>query len=206
MANKANVASPAFTGTPTAPTAAAATNNTQIATTQFVHSTVSGKANLASPAFTGTPTAPTATNINTNTTQIATTAFVHSQFTQSGNWTPTAYGSTTAGTPSYAAQDGRYTVIGPLVWISFRLAVGLAGASGGFTIGGLPFASADSVTTSGGVMSQSLNLPPELRPHAFHISGSNISLPHPTENRLIHANEVTVPIWFYGTAVYRRAY
>lgn len=33
---KANTASPAFTGTPTAPTAAAGTNNTQIATTAFV--------------------------------------------------------------------------------------------------------------------------------------------------------------------------
>ena len=40
MANKANVASPAFTGTPTAPTAAAATNNTQIATTQFVQAAI----------------------------------------------------------------------------------------------------------------------------------------------------------------------
>lgn len=33
---KANLASPALTGTPTAPTAATATNNTQIATTAFV--------------------------------------------------------------------------------------------------------------------------------------------------------------------------
>jgi len=44
-ARKADLESPAFTGTPTAPTAAAATNNTQIATTQFVHSAVSGKSN-----------------------------------------------------------------------------------------------------------------------------------------------------------------
>ena len=34
--NKANLASPQFTGTPTAPTASAGTNNTQIATTAFV--------------------------------------------------------------------------------------------------------------------------------------------------------------------------
>lgn len=34
---KANIASPALTGTPTAPTAADGTNTTQIATTQFVH-------------------------------------------------------------------------------------------------------------------------------------------------------------------------
>lgn len=37
---KANIASPAFTGTPTAPTASTATNNTQIATTAFVQSVV----------------------------------------------------------------------------------------------------------------------------------------------------------------------
>lgn len=75
ISGKANLASPAFTGTPTAPTATAGTNTTQIATTAFVTTAVSGKANTASPAFTGTPTAPTAA-AGTNTTQIATTAFV----------------------------------------------------------------------------------------------------------------------------------
>ena len=47
---KANLASPTFTGTPAAPTAAGGTNTTQIATTAFVQGL------LASPAFTGTPT------------------------------------------------------------------------------------------------------------------------------------------------------
>ena len=77
LAAKAPLANPAFTGTPTAPTAAAATNTTQLATTAFVvaHDDPA-KANLASPTFTGTPTAPTAIPA-TNTTQIATTAFVH---------------------------------------------------------------------------------------------------------------------------------
>jgi hypothetical protein len=72
----ANVAapinSPAFTGVPTAPTAAAGTNTTQIATTAFVKQNA---APINSPAFTGVPTAPTAA-AGTNTTQIATTAFV----------------------------------------------------------------------------------------------------------------------------------
>ena len=101
---KAPLASPALTGTPTAPTAATDTNTTQIATTAFVlgqasvtapgmdgtaavgsstrfaradhvHPTDTSRAPLASPALTGTPTAPTAAN-GTNTTQIATTAFV----------------------------------------------------------------------------------------------------------------------------------
>ena len=58
--------SPVFTGVPTAPTAAAGTANTQIATTAFVTN---------SPVLSGVPTAPTAAN-GTNTTQVATTAFV----------------------------------------------------------------------------------------------------------------------------------
>lgn len=77
--------SPALTGTPTAPTATAGANTTQIATTAFVENVRSTlatadslKAPLASPALTGTPTAPTAGS-GTSSTQIATTAYVKSQ-------------------------------------------------------------------------------------------------------------------------------
>ena len=70
--SKADTNNSALTGTPTAPTADAATNTTQIATTAFVATTFAAK---ASPALTGTPTAPTA-DVATDTTQIATTAFV----------------------------------------------------------------------------------------------------------------------------------
>ena len=71
---KSDLASPAFTGVPTAPTAAAGTNTTQVATTAYADTGGASKADLASPAFTGVPTAPTAAP-GTNTTQIATTAF-----------------------------------------------------------------------------------------------------------------------------------
>jgi len=67
--SKANETDAALDGTPTAPTAAAATNTTQIATTAFV------QAQKTDIALTGTPTAPTAT-AGTDTTQIATTEFV----------------------------------------------------------------------------------------------------------------------------------
>ena len=106
VSGAAPAASPALTGTPTAPTAAANTNTTQLATTAFVlgqassatpaadgtaaagtattfargdhvHPTDSTRAPLASPTFTGTPSAPTAA-LGTNTTQLATTAFVKS--------------------------------------------------------------------------------------------------------------------------------
>lgn len=52
----APLASPTFTGTPAAPTAAAGTNTTQLATTAFATTADNLKANLASPTFTGTVT------------------------------------------------------------------------------------------------------------------------------------------------------
>lgn len=69
------LASPTFTGTPAAPTAAPGTNTTQLATTAFVAALGALKADLASPTLTGTPAAPTAAQ-DTSTTQVATTAFV----------------------------------------------------------------------------------------------------------------------------------
>jgi hypothetical protein len=74
----ATLASPTFTGVPAAPTAAANTNTTQIATTAFVMTEVGDYATLASPTLTGTPAAPTAA-ADTNTTQIATTAYVQTE-------------------------------------------------------------------------------------------------------------------------------
>jgi len=96
--------SPAFTGIPTAPTASAPTNSTQIATTAFVGNAIntlgvattlslSFKANIASPALTGVPTATTAA-AGTNSLQIATTAFVTSSPTFVGEpIAPTAVSS-----------------------------------------------------------------------------------------------------------------
>ena len=128
---KANLASPAFTGTPTAPTAATSTNTTQLATTAFVvgqagtatpvvdgtaavgtsllyarqdhvHPTDTSRAPLASPTFTGTPAAPTAA-VDTNTTQVATTAFVVGQAAAA---TPLVNGTAAVGTSlRYARAD-----------------------------------------------------------------------------------------------------
>lgn len=71
----AAVASPAFSGVPTAPTAAAGTSSTQVATTAFVTAADNLKAPLASPTFTGVPTAPTPT-LGDNTTKLATMAAI----------------------------------------------------------------------------------------------------------------------------------
>ena len=104
LSAKAPLASPALTGTPTAPTASSGTNTTQIATTAFVQSAVSGKANTASPTFTGTPKAPTAAS-GTNTTQIATTAFVSSAVSGKLSDAP-------SDGKQYARQDGAWSEVG----------------------------------------------------------------------------------------------
>lgn len=81
----APLASPALTGSPTAPTAPALTNSARLATTAYADSAVAAEtgrattaegllAPKASPALTGTPTAPTAAAL-TDSTQIATTAY-----------------------------------------------------------------------------------------------------------------------------------
>jgi hypothetical protein len=76
---KADLASPALTGNPTAPTQTAGNSTTRLATTAFVTTADNLKANLASPTFTGVPAGPTAA-ANTDTTQLATTAFVRRDF------------------------------------------------------------------------------------------------------------------------------
>jgi hypothetical protein len=91
--SRAPLASPALSGTPTAPTAAAGTNTTQIATTAFVTTANNLKANLASPTFTGVPAAPTAA-ADTNTTQVATTAYV---IGQASSVNPSALGAVAIG-------------------------------------------------------------------------------------------------------------
>lgn len=94
---KAPLASPALTGTPTAPTQTQGNNSTRLATTAYVdtlgstkaasshahafadvtnlQASLDAKAPLASPALTGTPTAPSAVAY-ADTAQIATTAQV----------------------------------------------------------------------------------------------------------------------------------
>ncbi len=86
LVDAAPLSSPAFTGTPTAPTAGSSTNTTQIATTEYVTTAVAGvdlsaKADLDSPDLTGVPTAPTAA-ATVNSTQLATTAYVQTGYLQ----------------------------------------------------------------------------------------------------------------------------
>lgn len=85
LAGYAPLASPAITGTPTAPTATPLTASTQLATTAYADSATAVeaaraataealKAPLASPTFTGSPAAPTPT-AGDSSTRLSTTAY-----------------------------------------------------------------------------------------------------------------------------------
>jgi hypothetical protein len=90
----APLASPAFTGAPTAPTPSPGNNSTNVATTAFVTTSF---APLASPLFTGNPTAPTVTPSTDSTTKLATTAFVASALPVASNLNPVMNGVAAAG-------------------------------------------------------------------------------------------------------------
>jgi hypothetical protein len=96
-------ASPAFTGIPTAPTAAPGTDTTQLATTAFVLAAIGTAENFApidSPQFTGFPSGPTAP-AGSSTGQLATTAFVQHAITAG-----------TAGVASFNTRTGAVTLTG----------------------------------------------------------------------------------------------
>lgn len=107
LINKANLASPIFTGAPNLPTGTTATtqtagnSTTAVATTAFVTTAANLKANLSSPTFAGTPNLPTGTIATTqtagnNTTAIATTAFVTTAVNLKANLASPAF----TGTPT----------------------------------------------------------------------------------------------------------
>lgn len=120
IATKADSASPALTGTPTAPTASPGTSTTQLATTAFVSGAVTAERSATatvtnktfeSPVLTGTPTAPTAA-VNTNTTQVATTAYVVAQIADDA---PTKTGTGASGTWGISITGNAATVTTPTV-------------------------------------------------------------------------------------------
>lgn len=111
LAAKAPLASPAFTGDPTAPTKAANDRSGRLATTEFVHvraeteataragaiaaessaraTALQAYAPLSSPALTGTPTAPTPA-ASDNSLRVANTAFVKTAIAALVNGAPGA--------------------------------------------------------------------------------------------------------------------
>ncbi len=122
----ATLESPAFTGSPTAPTPANTDDSTRIATTAFLKSVLEDYAKLASPTFTGIPKAPTAST-STNTTQIATTAYVKAQ-----KYAPLA-SPTLTGTPktSTPVSTDDSTRIPTTAWVKDRIAEVESGGGSG---------------------------------------------------------------------------
>lgn len=95
FAGYAPLASPTFTGTPSAPTPTTTDQTTKLATTAFIYNVLA-----ASPALSGTPTAPTATT-GTSTTQIASCAYVVNSLANYATLaSPTLTGTPTAPTPA----------------------------------------------------------------------------------------------------------
>lgn len=116
---KAPLASPALTGTPTAPTPASTTNTTQIATTAMVQAVAVDKAPLASPALTGAPTAPTPSTAD-DSTKIATTAHVQAvAATKAPLASPTFTGTPAAPTPATTVNT---TQLATTAFVQARLA------------------------------------------------------------------------------------
>ena len=88
------VYSPSILGTPTTPTAANATSNTMIASTQFVNNQIQNAPSISSATLTGTTQAVTAAN-GTSNAMVATTQFVNNEINDS----PTITNATLIGTP-----------------------------------------------------------------------------------------------------------
>jgi hypothetical protein len=81
---------------------------------------------------------------------------------EEGTWTPTVFGSTTAGTTTYTVQKGFYTKIGRVITITFKVAYSAATGTGSFYMGGIPFISTalgNNAEYLGSVMTNNLNMP-----------------------------------------------
>jgi len=96
----APLASPAFSGNPTAPTPTASDNDGSVATTKFVKD--QGYATLDSPVLTGTPTAPSPATSD-DSTKIATTEWVKDVAASLDS--PVLTGNPTAPTPATSDND-----------------------------------------------------------------------------------------------------
>lgn len=72
------------------------------------------------------------------------------RFYREGSWTPTVVGST-SGEASYTSQSGRYTRVGRLVHVAFRVVFTKNTISGDVRIGGLPLTNSNVGASRPGV-------------------------------------------------------
>ena len=154
---KANTASPTFTGVPSAPTATAGTNTTQVATTAFVATEANLKANIAGFASTGIDDNATSTQLTVTDTGIEVAGGVYLGGTGSANllddyeegtWVPSIGGNAT-----YTAQSGSYTKIGDTVHVECDITINVKGTGDAGGVSGLPFTALTNTAMSVGYYS-----------------------------------------------------
>lgn len=177
LALKAPLASPALTGTPTAPTQSALTNNTDIATTAYADSAVGVEktralaaeallAPLAAPTFTGHVTVPTPTN----TGDAATKAYVDA--VAAGLSPKPSSVAATVGTETFTILAGNVTAIagttidGVSPSVGDRILIKDAPASTGT-------GSANSTQPGNGIYTVTVNVTNLAFSRATDMSGSN---------------------------------
>lgn len=125
---KADLASPALTGTPTAPTASSGTNTTQVATTAFVSAATAGSLSA--------DTATTWTKGQRGEVTTLTGTSPAPNLDDSNNFTLTTSGNTTFGLPTNVAvgQTGSiFIVYGGTHTLAFNAAYKFVGGAAGIT-------------------------------------------------------------------------
>jgi hypothetical protein len=75
---------------------------------------------------------------------------------EEGTFTPTVYGSSTAGVTTYSVQLGHYVKIGTLVYVHITVQITNQTGTGNIRFGGLPFTSITGVDQTVGCIPQSL--------------------------------------------------
>jgi hypothetical protein len=86
-------------------------------------------------------TAAKGINFTANTPAAGMTSQLLNWYEQ-GTWTPTFFGTGTAGSPTYTVQKGSYTRVGRVVHVTGYVGISaIGGMTGNLQIGGLPFTS-----------------------------------------------------------------
>lgn len=124
---------------------------------------------------------------------------------ESGVFTPSVFGITTAGSPTYPTRIGRYQRIGGRCYFSIRISISnKGGMAGTIRVGGLPFVVAANGGASMSVVSSNLALA-EIHPlNAYTIAGSTnieFSLLNATgASSFLNANTIsdTFTVWLSG--------
>lgn len=111
---------------------------------------------------------------------------VHDDY-EEGTWTPTIYGSTTPGTPTYLVNEGSFVKIGSIVSISAVVKISAKGGLvGTVKIAGLPFVAASVISYQAGTVGHNAGLSVAV--------GENTSL-------IVYAGATELSPYIWGTSL-----